>query len=726
MLYEKAPESHFAELAHHFFEAAPGGDIDKAISYAERAATRAISQLAYEEATKHYRMALEAHELAPADPVTRCRLLLASGEANRLAGDVESARAAFFQAAEVARAARDVRSLAEAAIGLRAGAAFGRVDRRRADILEEAISAVGESDPRLRSRLLAELARTVYFGDRYRMQGLVDEAVEAAERSGDPAALAEALSTRAYVLWFQDPPEARLEAGERISELARPVGDRELLLDGIMWRIISLVEQPNIPRATVAVEEYSKIAEDSRIPRYLLYALSRKATIAALAGRFEEFDRFTEQAYEVGSRAQEPDAIQVYTGQMFMPAILRGDREKMQRAIDNMLGYAPDYSERSEWFPLMFAYIYLHLGEREKAIQEFDTALANGLEGVFWQGLAAAMMLAMAAHLAASLGKREYMDQIAEALTPFERRNIVVGGAVQCFGAGAYYLGMLDFARGRVDDAVARFAVATEIHEKMGAQPWIALSLTAHAEALIRRGAAGDADHASRHLDRALEIARELGMTPLAERAVSLRFDARGTAIPLDVRSSIDRVSAAVEEEKPDLRTHAAPDGTVTLLFTDIEGSTALNERVGDRRWIEVLRMHNAIVREQVSAHGGFEVKSQGDGFMIAFSSARRALACAIGIQRGLAEHEAKNPEESVRVRIGLHTGEAIVEAGDFYGRHVNLAARVGAAAEGGEILVSALLKELTASSGEFEFGPGREVQLKGLVGSHQVHPVVW
>ena len=83
-------------------------------------------------------------------------------------------------------------------------------------------------------------------------------------------------------------------------------------------------------------------------------------------------------------------------------------------------------------------------------------------------------------------------------------------------------------------------------------------------------------------------------------------------------------------------------------------------------------------------------------------------------------------PGESVRVRIGLHTGEAIAEEGDFYGRHVNLAARVGAAAMGGEILVSALLKELTGSSGEFEFDEGRDVQLKGLAGTHRVHSVTW
>ena len=725
-LYENAPDTHLAELAYHFLEAAPGGDVGKAVSYAERAAHRALGQLAYEDATKHYRMALEALELAPPDPAGRCRVLLAAGEANRRAGDVESARACFFEAAGLARTARDARALAEAAIGLRAGAGFGMVDTARAEILEDALEALGDADPALRSRLLGELARTLYFGDPARVRALADEAVAVAESSKDPAAIGEAFSTRAYVLWFTDPPDARLEAGDRIVQHARRLGDSEMLLDGIMWRIIALMEKPDIVGATAAVEDYSRVAEESRIPRYWNYALSRKATLAAVDGRFDEFDRLSDEAYEVGTRAQEPDAIQVHTGQMIMPAVMRGDREKMLRFIEDLSSYAPRYSERAVWFPLMFAYAYLHLGDRDSALREFRTVTANGLEGVFWQGLAASMMLAMLAHLSAALDRLEYADEIADALRPFERRNIVVGGAVACFGAGAYYIGMLDAARGRLDDAIARFSTASELHERMGARPWLALSLTEHAAVLLLRGKPGDSDEALRELDRALEIARELGMTPLAERAVALRFDARGTTLPLDVRTSIDRVSEAVEREQPDLRTHAAPDGTVTLLFTDIEGSTALNEKVGDRRWIELLRAHNAIVREQVSTHGGFEVKSSGDGFMLAFSSARRALACAIGIQRALAAHEEQNPGESVRVRIGLHTGEAIVEEGDFYGRHVNLAARVGAAAQGGEILVSSLLRELTSSSGEFEFGEGREVQLKGLAGTHHVYPVTW
>ncbi len=209
------------------------------------------------------------------------------------------------------------------------------------------------------------------------------------------------------------------------------------------------------------------------------------------------------------------------------------------------------------------------------------------------------------------------------------------------------------------------------------------------------------------------------------ERVLSRKLSLQGIDVS-SPQTSIEAVVSAVEAERPNLQPHAAPDGTVTVMFTDIEGSTAMTERLGDRRAQEVLRTHNAIIREQVGANEGFEVKSQGDGFMLAFSSARTALMCAIAIQQNFAIHEKAHPGEPIRVRIGLHTGEAIKEGEDFFGKTVILAARIACEASGGQILVSSLLKALVESSGEFEFGDAQEVELKGLAGVHQVSDVKW
>ena len=148
-------------------------------------------------------------------------------------------------------------------------------------------------------------------------------------------------------------------------------------------------------------------------------------------------------------------------------------------------------------------------------------------------------------------------------------------------------------------------------------------------------------------------------------------------------------------------------------------------ERLGDKLAQEVLHTHNGLIRQQISAHDGFEVKSQGDGFMVAFSSARLAVDCAIAIQQTLVAHNEAHSEEPIRVRIGLHTGEAIKEGEDFFGKSVILAARIASQAQGEQVLVSSLLKALVESSGEFEFRDGQEMELKGLAGTHQVFEVI-
>ena len=214
-------------------------------------------------------------------------------------------------------------------------------------------------------------------------------------------------------------------------------------------------------------------------------------------------------------------------------------------------------------------------------------------------------------------------------------------------------------------------------------------------------------------------------MSVLVERCFDLKLRLQGID-QADVRSSIDVVASAVDDERPDLSRAAAPDGTVTILFSDIEGSTELNERLGDQAFFELLREHNEIVRDQVRVHRGFEVKSQGDGFMIAFASPRDAVECSIAIQRALAARVDAGASEPILVRMGLHTGEAIRERDDFFGRNVVLAARIAAQARGGEILVSSPLKELAGAVGDVTFGDPRELGLKGLSGTHTVHPVEW
>lgn len=190
------------------------------------------------------------------------------------------------------------------------------------------------------------------------------------------------------------------------------------------------------------------------------------------------------------------------------------------------------------------------------------------------------------------------------------------------------------------------------------------------------------------------------------------------------VTKSVDDIAEAVSESRPDLSASSASDGTVTIAFTDIEDSLRLNAFLGDRRWLDVLRAHNDVVKRTTEDHGGTVVKNQGDGFMLAFASARRAATCAQAIETAVTE-TFRDPGSPIRVRIGLHVGETVHEGDDHFGHAVNYAARVASAAVGGEIVVSSLVHGLLAQTGEFEFETAREVELKGIEGVQRLYPLV-
>jgi class 3 adenylate cyclase len=166
---------------------------------------------------------------------------------------------------------------------------------------------------------------------------------------------------------------------------------------------------------------------------------------------------------------------------------------------------------------------------------------------------------------------------------------------------------------------------------------------------------------------------------------------------------------------------------TVTILFSDIESHTERVAGMGDAAWFDLLEVHNRVFRDELTTAGGREVKAQGDGFMLTFTSVRRALAFAIAVQQRLAEHSAAEPERAIRVRMGVHTGEAIADrSGDLFGRHVIKAARIANLAAGGQILVSETVREIASGDHGLSFGEGAPVELKGLDGVHTVYDVFW
>jgi adenylate cyclase len=201
------------------------------------------------------------------------------------------------------------------------------------------------------------------------------------------------------------------------------------------------------------------------------------------------------------------------------------------------------------------------------------------------------------------------------------------------------------------------------------------------------------------------------------ETAGILRRDGLGAA----VRSSIEDLADWAEVERPDLA-RLAPGGKVAIMFSDIEESTALNERIGDRAFVRLIGKHDKSVRRLVDKHQGYVVKSQGDGFMVAFTKPEQAVRCSIDIQRSLE----KQPN-GIRVRIGIHSGKSVLRGDDLFGRNVAMAARVAGQADGGEILVSETVYDAIERSADCEdivVDGEYDAELKGFSGSHTLYSV--
>ncbi|MEN3284347.1 MAG: adenylate cyclase [Solirubrobacteraceae bacterium] len=150
--------------------------------------------------------------------------------------------------------------------------------------------------------------------------------------------------------------------------------------------------------------------------------------------------------------------------------------------------------------------------------------------------------------------------------------------------------------------------------------------------------------------------------------------------------------------------------GIATVMFTDVEASTDITTHLGDDAAVSLFASHDRIVREQVAAHGGRDVRSTGDGFLVVFDSPRAAVSCALAIQRQLAE-----PEQAIRVRIGLNAGELLESNGELFGAAVNLAARVMDRAHGGEVLMTDTVRQLVGTMAQANFRDRGRVALKGF-----------
>jgi class 3 adenylate cyclase len=716
------PKARLGELAHHFLSAAPRGDIGRAIDYAERAGAQAMDQLAYEEAAELYERSLEVLELSDEpDETRRCALLLALGGAQMSAGGFVDSRQSYERAAATARALGDTDRLVGAAMGIALLSEAGVVDEALVELLDQGLEAVGPEPSAERASLLSAKAQELYWVDAQGLSApLVDEALEIAREVGDPQALATALVRQIFIPIEPDAQKKRLAIADEMMELGESCGDREMVVRSHAYKLREYLELGDIPAVDRELAAYARLAEELRMPQHIWHTFALRAMRAMIDGELEEAEELAGEARRRGERAEQPLATQYYGVQLVLLRRFQGRTDELLPAVREL---AERYRAIPAWRTALISLEALagHLEQGRLELERFAgddfsaiPADANWLPAMGLIGEATAL-----------LGDAERAASLYERLLPYDGLVIVAARAAAAQGSVARVLGLLARTLGRLDDARRHLDDAIEMARRMGDRPFLAEARVQLAEVLLEQDRRANRDRALELLSEALTSARQIGARWIADRALELRLDAQGLA-GVDITTSIDDVVSALESEQPDLRAHAAPDGTVAILFSDIEDSTILTERLGDERWLEVLREHNRVFREQVARHGGYEVKSQGDGFMLAFPDPCEALECAVSVQRAFAERELSDASETLRVRIGLHTGEVIAEEGDFFGKNVILAARIAAQAGGGEILVSDEMRAAAGDGNGFAFDQGRELELKGLAGTHTVYRAEW
>ena len=520
VLYASDLDPHLAELAHHFFEAAAGGDGRKAVDYARRGGDHAASQLAYEEAIRLYGMALEA--LGP-DAATkaesRCELLLALGDAQGRAGDDLGAKSTLLRAADLARSAGlpEMRARAAAGYGGRFLWTHELTDERLVPLLEDGLSALGEADSVLRVQLLSRLAAALRHGpSRDRRERIMEEAIQTARRIGDPGTLAYALAAGEAALHAPWTAQRRLAEGEEIVSLAARTGDRERLFDGHEHSFWAAWELGDPDRRAAELASLTRVADELRQPAQLWMLVTAQATLALSQGRFAEAAQLIERAAEIGERVL---AWGAGAARKLQLVLLRRHQGRLE-------DFLSEIRDRADEFPsplvhrAVLAQAYAQLGRSDEAEGLLNELTGRDLSAwhVDEEWLISICLLAETCGLLDDVGPAAALYEL---LLPYASHYAVAVPEFALDSTGRA-LGILATLLGRFDDAARHFEEALRMNERMGARPWVAHTHEDHARMMLRRNAPGDRERAEKLLSRAHATYHELGMQRQAATAAAL------------------------------------------------------------------------------------------------------------------------------------------------------------------------------------------------------------
>jgi tetratricopeptide (TPR) repeat protein len=513
-------EPHLGELANHFVRAALPGDADEAVRYATAAGDHALEQLAYEDAARQYRAALDCLELMDgATDYQHCDILLALGAAEARSGAGVSARAHFEHAADLADRCGSPPRLALAALGYGADVlgglwwlSVGHTDERMVDLLERALDAL-PPDGALRARVLAQRAMQLYWtSDREHGKEISARAVAMARASANPETVLYTLAARHAAMWGPDAVKEQLAVADEVVRLAESSGDRERGLAGLGWRITDVLVLGDRPALDGAVHTCVRWAESIRQPAHRWYATHSLAMLAMLDGRFDTVEGLASTALSFNPQLHDQSASQSWAIQMYA---LRTEQARLGELEELMAAGVELYPMVPAWRSAL-AFLYAEIGRAGECRAEFETLAAGDFAGIPRDGnwLTSA---GYAARTCASLEDRARAAILYEQLRPYAPLNVVIGLGIHYGGSVELHLGQLATTLERWDEAERHFDAARAMHERMRSPPMRAHTDHQHARFLLKRGRPEDLPRARELLDGAAAAARALGMTRLSQ-----------------------------------------------------------------------------------------------------------------------------------------------------------------------------------------------------------------
>lgn len=509
-VYPDDIESHLPELAHHFARAA-AGDNEKAFDYALRAGRRALGQLAHDEAAERFESALELLD-DDADP-RRAEVLLGLGRARAAAGHA-GYRETLVEAGRLSAAQGDAEHLAEAALALHRGyfGSFAVVDDDRLELTSAAIDAVGDTDPAVRARLLANLATEELFKEPLeRRIELSDEAVLIARGLGDPATLAHVLRVRHNAIWDTSTLEARIADMDELGELAALGHDPQVAFWAGWGRWATAIEVMDPQRAADGMAIFGRIAGEARLATHQWILAFTLAGQALIRGELGEAERLATEAADVGAAAGEADALFYYGTQLFF---IRREQSRLAEIDDLILESVAALPSARSILGLT-ALLHIDLGRADEGRAVLSAMRDDGFNTLPRDQTYSSALLA-ASEICYLLGEAERADELLPLV--ISAGDMIAFNGLVPLGAMAWAEARCLATLGRPEEAAAAFARAVDRHDRMAATGLSARSRLEWAEALVTV----DPERSAVLAAETRQVADALGLRAVADRAAAL------------------------------------------------------------------------------------------------------------------------------------------------------------------------------------------------------------